>query len=150
MLACLETEFSRRILLGYQFAGAGCVDPHPERSFVMFAIALESVILGRDTKSELTYQLGSRGAHLIGKGLSGRKLVAETVNTLYNRRSRIVHAGEYGVSRSEAALIQFYCSQALGMLAAGPAFAEFKTSKDLEGWFNERMLGGPNHFEPEP
>lgn len=148
MLASQVTEFNQRILLGYQFAGAGCVDSHPERSFLMFAIALESVILGRNTKSELTYQLGSRVAHLIGKGLSGRKLVADTVSDLYDRRSRIVHIGEYGVSRREAALMQFYCDAALGMLTVGPSFAGFKTNAELAAWFNDRMLDGPDHFEP--
>ena len=54
----------------------------------MLAIALESVILGRDTNSELSRQLGNRVAHLIGSGLNGRKLVAKTINELYRRRSK--------------------------------------------------------------
>lgn len=149
MLASGATQFNTRVLRAFQFAGAGCVDPHLERSFVMFAIALESAVLGKDTKSELTYQLGSRVAHLIGNGLEGRRLVAKTVNELYSRRSVIVHTGEYGVPRSETALMQYYCFAALGMLAAAPTFADFKTNADLEKWFKDRMLNGPNHFQPE-
>jgi RNase H-fold protein (predicted Holliday junction resolvase) len=60
MLATPGTEFNQRVLQAYQLAGAACVDRHPERSFLMLAVALESAVLGRDTTSELTYQLGTR------------------------------------------------------------------------------------------
>jgi hypothetical protein len=149
MLEGAETEFNARVLSGYQFVGAGCVDSHPERSFLMLTIALESVVLGKDIKSELTYQLGARVAHLIGNGLSGRKLVAKTVGRLYDRRSKIVHSGQCGVSRQDAASLHFYCVTALGLLVLSPAFAGFTTNTDLENWFRDRMLDGPNHF-PEP
>lgn len=150
MLAAEDNEFNRRVSLGYQFAGAACVDHHPERSFLMLAIALESAILGKDTKSELTYQLGARVAHLIGNGLNGRKLVARTVNELYARRSRIVHAGQCGVSRKEAALMFFYCNAALAMLVRAPSFENFTTSAELEEWFKDRILDGPNHYSSDP
>lgn len=150
MLAAEENEFNRRVLLGYQFAGAAAVDHHSERSFLMLAIALESAILGKDTKSELTYQLGARVAHLIGKGLNGRKLVAGTVNELYERRSRIVHTGQYGVSRKEAALMSFYSSAALSMLVLAPSFNDFTKNAQLEDWFKDRILDGPNHYSPDP
>lgn len=147
MLASEETEFNMRVLRGLQFAGAGSVDHHPERSFLMFAIALESVVLGNNKKTEITFQLGTRVAHLIGRGLEGRKTIAKTVNELYSRRSMIVHAGEYGVSRQESDLMHHYCLAALAMLAAAPTFAKFKTDSDLEGWFKDRILDGPNHIE---
>jgi hypothetical protein len=149
MLASGPSEVERRILSGYAFAGAACTDRHPERRFMMFAIALESVILGKNTQSELAYQLGARVAHLIGKGLDGRQTVAATINNLYRRRSRIVHTGEYGVSRSEAALMWFYCMSALSMLLASPALVNFKLNNELEDWFSQRMLGGPDHYSEE-
>ena len=76
-------------------------------------------------------------------------LVAKTVNGLYGRRSKIVHTGAYGVSRRESALLHFYCMSALGMLVVSPAFAGFSTSTELEDWFKDRMLDGPNHLEQE-
>jgi hypothetical protein len=85
-------------------------------------------------------------AHLIGSGLNGRKLVAKTINELYRRRSKIVHTGEYGVSRTDAALMWFYCITALNMLVVAPAFSSFKTSAELEEWFRDRVLDGPNHM----
>jgi hypothetical protein len=149
MLAAPKNEFSHRVLLGYQFAGAGCVDHHPERRFLMLAIALESSVL-ENVKTEITYQLGTRVAHLIGNGLDGRTLVAQTINDLYDRRSKIVHAGQYGVSRKEAVLMFFYCMSALSMLAAGPSFQSFTTNKELENWFKNRILEGSNHYPAGP
>jgi len=68
----------------------------------------------------------------------------------YERRSRIVHGGQYGVWRREMVLMFFYCTTALALLAISPALAGFKTNADLDGWFKDRMLDGPNHFTPEP
>jgi hypothetical protein len=63
--------------------------------------------------------------------------------------SKIVHTGQYGVSRRESALIWYYCMNALAILVVSPVFAGFKRNADLEGWFRDRMLDGPNHFSPE-
>jgi hypothetical protein len=144
MLLQPDNEFRDRLLRGYALAGAASVDVHPERSFLMFAISLESLILGRDTKSELTHQLAMRVAHLIGNGSSGRKHVATWVEKLYDRRSKIVHRGEYGLSRTESGLIRFYCMAALGILALSPSFEGFTKSQQLEEWFDQRMLEGPD------
>ncbi len=62
MLSSPRNEFSERVLSACGLAGAACVDPHPERSFLFFTIALESVVLGRETNSELTYHLAP-GSH---------------------------------------------------------------------------------------
>ena len=149
MLSSPENEFSKRVLSGYAFAGAACVDAHPERRFLMFAIALESVVLGKDTKTELTHQLATRIAHLIGNGPSGRKHVVRWVNNLYDRRSKIVHTGEYGVSRTESGLIQFYCMAALANLVLLSPFEGFTKNAQVEAWFKDRMLEGPYRVEPE-
>jgi hypothetical protein len=150
MLSSPENEFTKRVLSGYALAGAACVDAHPERRFLMFAIALESVVLGKDTKSELTHQLATRVAHLIGNGPSGRKHIVRWVNSLYDRRSKIVHTGEYGVPRTESGLIQLYCMSALTNLALLTVFDGFTTNAQLEAWFKERMLEGPYRIGPEP
>ncbi len=144
MLLLVDNEVSDRLLRGYALAGAASVDGHPERRFLMFAISLESLILGKNTKSELTHQLAMRVAHLIGNGSGGRKHVAKWVEKLYDRRSKIVHTGEYGLSRTEAGLIRFYCMAALGTLALSPAFDGFTKSQQLEEWFDQRMLDGPD------
>jgi hypothetical protein len=141
-LALTDNEFGRLLLQAYQFAGTACVDHHPERSSLMLAIALESAVLGRDTQSELSYQLGVRVAHLIGKGLNGRRLVAKTITDLYARRSAIVHTGQYGVSRKELSLMFFYCKAALAILAMAPSFSEFTKNQQLEDWFRDRILDG--------
>jgi hypothetical protein len=47
------------------------------------------------------------------------------------------------------ALMFFYCRVALGMLVIAPAFKNFVTSKDLEEWFSNRILDGPDHYDTD-
>ncbi len=149
MLAGAPTEISQRILHGWALGGTAEVDEHPERRFLMFAIALESTVLGGSVKPEITNQLANRVAHLIGTELAERRAVADEVVRLYARRSRIAHAGEYGVSRADAALIRFYCLSALQIFLISPAFTDMVTNKEMEDWFSGRMLEGARHFTPE-
>jgi hypothetical protein len=45
-------------------------------------------------------------------------------------------------------LIQLYCMTSLAMLVASPVFAGFTKIEELEEWFKDRMLDGPNHLTP--
>ena len=67
--------------------------------------------------------------------------VVETLNELYGIRSKIVHAGETEVTDSQLAEIENICLRSLIAIAAGSAFEKMQTTKDLEGWFRDRMLG---------
>jgi Apea-like HEPN len=140
MLSDPPSEFSDRILSGYVLAGGGCVDPWPERRFLLLTIALESVALGKGSKSGITHQLGARIAHLIGANFEGRRDVAEQMNRLYDRRSHIVHEGQTGVPSDEMYLLYLYCQVALYMLVLSPTFSQMKTHADLDRWFGDRVL----------
>jgi hypothetical protein len=144
-----SSEFSDRVLSAYVLAGGACVDLWPERSFFLFAIALESVALGRGIKSEITYQLGTRVAHLIGKNLEGRRDVATQISRLYNRRSQIVHEGKTGVANDEMYLIYLYCMAALHTLVLSPAFSHMRSNADLDEWFRDRVLEAPDYVHDE-
>lgn len=149
MLSEPSSEFSDRVLSGYVLAGGGCVDPWPERSFLLFAIALESIALGTGNKSEITHQLCTRVAHLVSGNLEGRRDVVKQMNDLYRLRSHIVHEGRAEVSNDELFYIYLYCMAALHVLVLSPAFSEMKTNDDLEKWFSDRVLEAPNHWESE-
>jgi hypothetical protein len=149
MLSKPPSEFSDRVLSGYVLAGGACVDPWPERSFLLFAIALERVALGNGTRSEITHQLATRVAHLIGGNFEGRRDVARQMSRLYDRRSHIVHEGEIGVANDEMFLMYLYCMTTLHVLVLSPAFSEMKANADLERWFSDRILEGPSHYDPK-
>jgi hypothetical protein len=108
---------------------------------LLFAIALESVILGKQNKSEITYQLSSRVAHLLSPDVPSRRSLSKTVNRLYDLRSQIVHAGEADVAEAELMTLRNICLSTLFALTTSPAFANMKSVEELEQWFNDRMLG---------
>lgn len=80
-------SFAGRLISAFETAGAASVETKLQLSFLLFAIALESVVLGRDTQSEITYQLSARVAHLLAADLKSRKTIVKRVADLYGLRS---------------------------------------------------------------
>jgi hypothetical protein len=136
-----NSGFGDRLVSAFQTAGAATVETKPQLSFLLFAIALESVVLGRDTQNEITYQLSTRVAHLLANELESRKTVARQIVSLYSLRSKIVHAGSTEVSEAELESIMEVCLNTLFALATKPEFLEMTTIGQLEDWFKDRMLG---------
>ena len=108
---------------------------------MLHAIALESVVLGRQTQSEIGYQLSARVAHLLGVDLESRRNIAKTVTSLYGLRSKIVHTGETEIATSDLEMIRFLCMNALYALLSHKPFANMASVEELEQWFKDRMLG---------
>jgi hypothetical protein len=137
------------LISAFETAGAAGVETKPQLSFLLFAIALESVVLGRDIQTEITYQLSARVAHLLSADLTPRKTIAKRVVDLYRLRSKIVHAGSTDVSEAEVESIREVCLNTLFALATLPAFAKMASVDELEEWFKDRMLGASDPPEGE-
>ena len=101
-----------------------------------------SVALGKQIKSEITYQLSARVAHLLASTIDARRSIVAQVNDLYKLRSAIVHSGEDEVSETDMYTIRGICLSSLQTLATSPGFAAMKCVEDLDQWFEDRMLGG--------
>jgi hypothetical protein len=123
-------------------AGTACVESKPQLAFLLFAIALESVVLGKQIKAEITYQLSARVAHLLASTIDARRSMVAQVNDLYKLRSAIVHSGENEVSETDMYTIRGICLSSLQTLATSPDFSAMKSVEDLDQWFEDRMLGG--------
>lgn len=136
-----DDTFATRIIAGYVTAGTACVEPKPQLAFLLFAIALESIVLGRQ-KTEITYQLSSRVAHLLAHTLDARRSIVTQVNDFYRLRSAIVHSGERDISESDVYAIRRVCLTGLQTLATSPDFARMNSTEELDQWFEDRMLAG--------
>ena len=136
-----NSTFGDRLTSAFQTAGAATIETKPQLSFLLFAIALESVVLGRDTQNEITYQLSTRVAHLLADELEARRTVAKQVVSLYSLRSKIVHAESTEVTEAELESIMEVCLNTLFALAIKPEFLEMTKIEQLEEWFRDRMLG---------
>jgi hypothetical protein len=138
-----RNAFSDRIVAALEIAGAACIELKEHESLLLFAVALESAVLGRDTQSELTMQLAVRTAHLLSSSLKGRKQVAKAIKRLYGLRSKIVHTGSFLVTKDDVAEIRIHCLTALLVLTTEGAFADFSEASELDGWFEDQLLGAP-------
>jgi hypothetical protein len=136
-----SNTFAGRVISALETAGEACIELKTHRAFLLHAIALESAVLGRQTQSEIGYQLSARVAHLLGVDLDSRRNIAKTVNKLYGLRSKIVHTGETEIAASDLEMIRFLCMNTLYALLSLKPFANMTSVDELEQWFRDRMLG---------
>ncbi|MGO9402870.1 MAG: hypothetical protein ACLPVW_05285 [Terriglobales bacterium] len=134
--------FADRVITGYVTAGTACVEPKPQLAFLLFAIALESVVLGEQVKTEITYQLSTRVAHLLALTVAAKRSIVKQVNELYKLRSEIVHSGKNEISETDLYTIREICLRSLFTLTTSPEFTGMKCVEELDQWFDDRMLGG--------
>ena len=85
-----------RILSALQWAGRAAVEERREEAFLLYAIAIESLLLGGKSHVEVTERLAVRGAHL----LSGDPKARENVRIVTFRASPELRTNRY---RSPAA-----------------------------------------------
>ena len=69
-------------------------DHGPHLEAVGVVTALEALITKKDEKEGLTYRLGMRAAHLLGRDADERNNIFRQVKQFYDLRSRIVHGDE--------------------------------------------------------
>ncbi|HTC74454.1 MAG TPA: hypothetical protein VK684_02680 [Edaphobacter sp.] len=137
------TKLEDRILASVQWAGRAQVEPKREEAFMLFAIALESLLLGKDVKTDIAYRLAVRCAHLGGgPALDDKKRVIDQVQSLYDLRSRIVHSGSFVVSEEELTLISEYAVSTLMIVIDREPFRGMTEIKELETWFEAQLLAG--------
>ena len=134
--------FANRVITGYVTAGTACVEPKPQLAFLLFAIALESVVLGEQVKTEITYQLSTRVAHLLALTVAAKRSIVKQVNELYKLRSEIVHSGKNEISETDLYTIREICLRSLFTLTTSSEFTGMKCVEELDQWFDDQMLGG--------
>jgi hypothetical protein len=136
------TELEERILASVQWAGRAQVEARREEAFLLYAIALESLLLGKSKKTEISHQLAVRCAHLGGGQLEDKRRVVGQIGSLYEVRSKIVHSGNFQISESELKLIRRYSRGALFIVIDTEPFRSMTEATDFERWFETQLLSG--------
>lgn len=138
-----QTDLEQRILASLQWAGRAQVEVRREEAFLLYAIALESLLLARDTKTEIAQRLAVRCAQLGGgPTLNDKKLVVEQILSLYQIRSNIVHSGNFLVRDDELGLIRTYAVLTLFLILDSEPFCSMREVRELESWFQAQLLSG--------
>ena len=122
------------------WGGRATTEKTREESFLLFAVALECLVLPGDDNRELGYRLSQRVAQLLSKDALERKELMEKTKKLYNVRSKIVHSGHYEVTEEEHNEIHSIAKSVIFKLLANRYVQGFSNSKELEDWLKELSL----------
>lgn len=129
-----------RLVAALRWAGRAAGEQRRDVAFLLFIIALESVLLTDGSQHELSYRLRLRAAHLIGTDLERREKVFLRLGRLYQTRSTIVHTGEHDVSEEDLADARRYCKIALlTLLREGATGGEMRI-QNFPTWARQQLL----------
>lgn len=139
-----RSPIEERILASIQWAGKAAVErqQRPEEAFLHYAIALETIMLGRQQDIELSYRLSMRTAVLTGDTPENREKVKKEVRDLYNIRSKIVHSGHYEVANADVEKIRVLAFICIMRILNEKPFISMIKEQEIDNWFDKAMLSG--------
>ena len=141
-LLCKDRRgLEEQIISSIQWAGRATTERRKEESFLLYAIALESLILSDTPPTELVFRLRTRVAHLLGKNLSARKEISAKVSGLYGIRSKIVHSGTFQVTDADYGLMRTVTKGSILRILNDKTFSSMKKIDELISWFRDQILG---------
>lgn len=135
-----RSKLEDRLVAAMQWAGRATVDNRREEAFLLYMIALESIMLAENDRDELGYRLRVRVAHLLGRDLQARRRLSEQVRDLYRIRSQIIHSGKYEVKYADLGLIRSITKKCILRILVDEPFKSMNNPNDLVSWFDEQIL----------
>lgn len=136
----LRSDLEEKILNAAKIAGKATASTRHEDAFLLYAIALESILVGGSEKADTTYKLSTRCAHLLGNNLENKKHIKKQVAELYGIRSAIVHRGDNDFTNVDLTVIRRYVQSVLVKLLTAKDFENFTKKEELIKWFEEKVL----------
>jgi hypothetical protein len=133
-----DNKLNELMLTAIQWAGRASVEPRREQKFLLYAIAIESIMLPCEN-SELAYRLSVRTANLLGNNAKMRQELRKEIKQLYNIRSQIVHNGSFEVT--DAALEKFgrIVKSTILRLITHRAVRRLDNLNQLQDWFESKV-----------
>lgn len=111
-------SFADALLSAAQWAGRATVERRRETSFLLYAIALEAMVLPDVDTQGQSFRLRLRVSLLLGRTRDERARLVAEVAALYRKRSRIAHAGSYDVTDAELARLRTIVKRVLFRLVS--------------------------------
>jgi Apea-like HEPN len=135
-----KNKLGEALITAIQWAGRAVISNRREEAFLLYAIALESIILVDNPKTELSYRLRIRVAHLVAREAENRNEVANTVKELYNLRSKLVHDGKYEITDLELDSMKSICTTCIERLCTDPLFQKMTSPDEFSKWLEDQIL----------
>jgi hypothetical protein len=140
LLASSRNKIDDALLGAMRWAGRASVERRKETAFLLYAIALESIMLSDQNRQELLHRLRLRTAHLLGENPTERKRISADLADLYSIRSAIVHNGRFEVTDSDLAGMRAYCKGSIIRLLTTKEFGAISSPKDFGQFWDDRCL----------
>jgi hypothetical protein len=136
-----RSDLEKRILTGLSWAGRAKVEFRREQAFVLYAIALESLLASSNARVGVISRIPLRLAHLLGRDRGYRKQLHERVAYLFKIRNEIVHSGEANeLEEDDLRDMQELANLALTSMLIHGAYVEMKNAREFESWLDEQLL----------
>jgi hypothetical protein len=139
LLRSKRNKMEEVFLASIRWAGRATTSDRNEEAFLLYVIALESLMLADQTQGELSYRLRLRVARLLGRDGESRREIAKRVGDLYGIRSKIVHSGHYEVSDADLSLARLVVKNCIIALANDDSFWQFHTPQTFGSWMESRI-----------
>ena len=105
-----------------------------------YAIALESILVGADEKTDITYKLSIRCSPLLSDNFEKRSKIKKRISDLYAIRSAIVHRGNIDFTDTDLNDMRNITQNALVALTVREEFKDFSQKQELNAWFEAKVL----------
>jgi hypothetical protein len=122
-----------------RWAGRAAVEQKTEQSFLLYMIALESIVLPVHLGTT-NYRLRLRIAHLLARRPEHRTRIMEELQKLSLARNAIVHKGSFKVTDDQLGLMRLYTHLVILRLLSDRSVARCKSPEALNNWFESQVL----------
>jgi hypothetical protein len=135
------TDLEMRILTSLAWAGRAHAEYRREQSFMLLAIALESLLTKATARSGVTERLCRRVAHILGTSPKVRRDIFQDVEKLYKVRSILVHTGDSTeLTDEDLGTLESLVDGVLARVLADEPFASMKTAREFDEWLDDQLL----------
>jgi hypothetical protein len=128
-----RTKLEKLILTTVRWLGRGVSEDDKANKVLHYAAASETLIMGQISEGEITEKFSRRLAFLIGGSGKERANLYARAKALYNKRSKVIHAGSTAIEESDVIALEFLTLRALVEMAKNTS--EWRTHDDFTKWF---------------
>jgi hypothetical protein len=128
-----RTKLEKLIVTTIRWLGRGVSEDDKANKVLHYAAASETLIMGQISEGEITEKFSRRLAYLIGRSSEERANLYARAKALYNKRSKVIHAGSTAIEESDVIALEFLTLKALVEMAKKTL--EWRTHDDFTNWY---------------
>jgi hypothetical protein len=133
------SDLETRLLTAMSWAGRAHAQHRRDQAFMMFAVALESLLTKPSVRSGVTDRLCRRVAHIISTSPEAKKAIFGDAQSLYRIRSILVHTGQsVGLTDEDLDTIEELVDRTLTVVLTGDPFNTMTTAAEFEKWLDDQ------------